>query len=321
MPLPPDSLVRQALNLRPEMKLLRLTFQKQSEEFDLEKSRLQKLLSKGLKKAQAKANTLQDKLACCLEWAKLHHEGLLLQSHLYLWKKGMEKLEVQDWEEGGKLRAVDLTPPLTIQEEIAKRFKQCKKLRLGIPHTQRQLDKTQHLIGALEGFINDLNSLDDPLQFNSLLQILFPAPPKLKASSPLAPATSPYRQYWSESGLAILVGKKAKDNDTLTFKLARGSDWWLHVSGFSGSHVVLKAKKNQEPDPEALQDAMQLAVYYSQAKKLARAEVIVSQPKYLSRLGKSTKVLGKVQISKFKAVLIDLDLSRIESIKMRTKAH
>lgn len=43
----------------------------------------------------------------------------------------------------------------------------------------------------------------------------------------------------SPDGLLVLVGKAARDNDLITFKLGRPYDFWLHVAGESGSHVVV----------------------------------------------------------------------------------
>ncbi len=84
----------------------------------------------------------------------------------------------------------------------------------------------------------------------------------------------PYREFWSRSGLRIWVGKKAKDNDTLTFKLAHGSDFWLHVHGYPGSHVIIKINKGKDPDADTIQDALQLALYYSQAKSQGSSRCI-----------------------------------------------
>ena len=39
------------------------------------------------------------------------------------------------------------------------------------------------------------------------------------------------------NGFEILVGRAARDNDYLTFKVARPQDTWLHASGYAGSHA------------------------------------------------------------------------------------
>lgn len=48
------------------------------------------------------------------------------------------------------------------------------------------------------------------------------------------------RRYVSPDGLTVLVGRTAADNDVLTFKLGAPHDFWLHVAGSSGSHVIVR---------------------------------------------------------------------------------
>ena len=43
------------------------------------------------------------------------------------------------------------------------------------------------------------------------------------------------------------------DNDRLSLKIARPNDWWFHVRGLPGSHVVLQVGKQPEPDKSVLE--------------------------------------------------------------------
>ena len=38
----------------------------------------------------------------------------------------------------------------------------------------------------------------------------------------------------------LYIGKKNKQNDYVTFTLARGKDLWFHTKNIPGSHVILK---------------------------------------------------------------------------------
>ena len=55
--------------------------------------------------------------------------------------------------------------------------------------------------------------------------------------------------------MAILVGKTAKDNDHLTFKVGKPDDLWLHARGTLGSHVIIRLEKWQTLPHEMLKDA------------------------------------------------------------------
>ena len=63
-----------------------------------------------------------------------------------------------------------------------------------------------------------------------------------------------------------MAGKTDTDNDRLSLKTAAPTDWWFHVRGMPGSHVVLKMDKNQSPDKQTLNQAAAIAAYHSKAR-------------------------------------------------------
>ena len=52
----------------------------------------------------------------------------------------------------------------------------------------------------------------------------------------------PVKAYTYElpGGWTVLAGRTDADNERLSIKLADPRDWWFHVHGMSGSHVLLK---------------------------------------------------------------------------------
>src|SRR5690625_7019932 len=46
-------------------------------------------------------------------------------------------------------------------------------------------------------------------------------------------------------GFTILIGRNARDNDAITFGIARSRDIWLHVQGYRGSHVIIRARSEE----------------------------------------------------------------------------
>lgn len=62
----------------------------------------------------------------------------------------------------------------------------------------------------------------------------------------------------------LLVGKHAQGNHALVFRHARGRDWWVHVQGKSGAHVVVPWSRTDVPPPShVLQAAAALALLTS----------------------------------------------------------
>ncbi|MFN4174393.1 MAG: NFACT RNA binding domain-containing protein, partial [Parachlamydiaceae bacterium] len=95
----------------------------------------------------------------------------------------------------------------------------------------------------------------------------------------------PYLEFISQTGFKIWVGRSAKDNDTLTFKLARGSDLWLHVLHEKGAHVIVRAVKGKEIDRDTIKQAEKLALQYSKAKN----KVLEVAKAYVKNLKKGKK--------------------------------
>jgi predicted ribosome quality control (RQC) complex YloA/Tae2 family protein len=76
----------------------------------------------------------------------------------------------------------------------------------------------------------------------------------------------PYKSL-EVGGFEVLIGRGDADNDRLTFRLAAPSDFWLHVAGASGSHVVVRNPSGLKELPgPVLERAAELAVWYSKAR-------------------------------------------------------
>lgn len=73
----------------------------------------------------------------------------------------------------------------------------------------------------------------------------------------------------SQSGIKILIGRNAKENDSLTLN-ADPNHYWMHVSNVPGSHVVICAT---EIDDDTKRDAAALAVKYSAIPRAKKATV------------------------------------------------
>jgi predicted ribosome quality control (RQC) complex YloA/Tae2 family protein len=68
-------------------------------------------------------------------------------------------------------------------------------------------------------------------------------------------------------GYSILVGKGDAENDRLTFAVAEPRDFWLHVAGPAGSHVIVKNPFALDELPKAVAErAAQLAAWHSKAR-------------------------------------------------------
>lgn len=111
------------------------------------------------------------------------------------------------------------------------------------------------------------------------------------------------RRFVAPDGMVVLVGRTAADNDTLTFKLASQKDFWLHVAGGSGSHVVVRNPEGLSRLPrETLRFAAALAAGHSKARKGGQVTVHVAR---VSDVKKPRGMpAGKVNLTRFDSVRV-----------------
>ncbi len=127
--------------------------------------------------------------------------------------------------------------------------------------------------------------------------------PARKISAKRAEEVKGVRSFVSSDGFEILVGKKAKDNDFLTFRIAKSLDTWMHAADYPGSHVVIRNPNRKEIPHRTLLEAAQLAAFYSQGKSQPKAAVHYTQKKFVNKPKGSAP--GLVSLASFKTILVE----------------
>lgn len=94
----------------------------------------------------------------------------------------------------------------------------------------------------------------------------------------------------------MLVGLSDADNDRLSLKVASQDDWWFHVRGLPGSHVILRAVEGMEPDRDTLERVAAIAAYHSKARDGGVVAVSCTRARYVTK-PRGAKA-GTVQIRK-----------------------
>jgi len=109
-----------------------------------------------------------------------------------------------------------------------------------------------------------------------------PAPPRNKRDD--VPARLQPRRLRTEEGWDVLIGRSNEGNDHLTLHLARPEDYWFHVHGAAGSHVVLRRGKGKnEPSKRTLEEVASWTAFYSQARTAGKVPVIWTLKKYVRK--------------------------------------
>lgn len=208
--------------------------------------------------------------------------------------------------EDAPLVEIEVDENLTLQEEAARRFKRYTKARRAAEEITRRLLEIEGELKTLEAQSAELESAiadEDAATFNSIVG------EKKKSDSPAqskkkelesVPGT---RRYQSSDGYHILVGRAARDNDHLTFRVARPYDLWLHAADYPGSHVVILNPTRKEIPHRTIIEAAQLAANFSHARRDTKVDVHYTQRKFLSKPKGSAP--GLVRMSSFRNLTVE----------------
>jgi len=79
------------------------------------------------------------------------------------------------------------------------------------------------------------------------------------------------KTYTSHDGIQIKVGENARENDDLTLS-SYPREWWMHVDGGPGAHVVICHEEDTVPK-ETKRDAALLAVHHSKPSNVKTVRV------------------------------------------------
>jgi predicted ribosome quality control (RQC) complex YloA/Tae2 family protein len=89
--------------------------------------------------------------------------------------------------------------------------------------------------------------------------------------------------YTIDDHWEVIAGKTDFDNDYLSIKLANANDYWFHVKGMPGSHVILRVERGEKPDKSILEKAASIAAYHSKARNGGLTPVSCTLAKNVSK--------------------------------------
>jgi predicted ribosome quality control (RQC) complex YloA/Tae2 family protein len=111
-----------------------------------------------------------------------------------------------------------------------------------------------------------------------------------------------FYEYLLPGDWVVLAGRTDADNDYLSVVAAKPHDWWFHVRGLAGSHVILRGKHDQEPDRKTLRGAAAIAAFHSKARSGGTVAVSVTRAQYVAKRPGSKP--GTVQIRKESVLMV-----------------
>ena len=163
---------------------------------------------------------------------------------------------------------IPLNPAVSPQQNAAKFYKDYQKAKTAEKVLTEQIAKGEAELSYLASVLDELSRVESERDIQEIRQELTDGgyiretgqkkKMKLPASKPMV--------FRSSDGFEILVGRNNRQNDLLTCKMAQKQDIWLHTQKIHGSHVIIACAPGTPPD-RTVTEAMQLAVYFSQARE------------------------------------------------------
>ena len=213
------------------------------------------------------------------------HNADLLSSSIYMVKKGMDAITLEDWERNTKV-TIPLDPALSPKENLEKWYTRYHKDKTSFTLAKEEVKKTEEEIEALLSRYEALFSPSTPFEkIKKEVDGSDSSKERIKEGRP---------GVWVNSnGWDIIVGRNAKENDEILRSYTRGSDIWMHTRDFAGGYIIIKAQKDRTVPLPVLLDGASLAIHFSKAKKNGKADLYYTQVKYLRRVkgGKTGLVL------------------------------
>lgn len=233
--------------------------------------------------------------------------GDLITANFYRMKKGDRVLEAEDYyEEGCPLISIPLDPLKTPQQNTAAYYKEYNKSKTAISYLGDLIDKgekeEQYLLSVLDEISRTESEQNLAEIRRELTETGFIRQQKTNKKERVK-QTEPMR-FVSSGGIEIAVGKNNFQNDSLTTKLARRTDMWLHVQKLHGSHVIISCD-DTEPDERTIFEAATLAAYYSQARDSGKVPVDYTQVRFVKK--PSGAMPGAVLYTDYKTILVEPD--------------
>ena len=264
---------------------------------------------------QRKLSAQMEELRRTEKMEEVRKTAELVTANIYRIKRGDRTLVCQDYyaPDCPEIR-IPLDPLKTPQQNAAALYKEYNKLKGAKLHlteltaqNERQLD---YLNSVLEEIARaetekDLSDIRSELSQTGYLR-------RQKSGKPVKSKPQAPLRFVTEDGLEVLVGRSNIQNDELTTKIARRTDYWFHTQRVHGSHVVLRCD-GLEPPERSIEQAASIAAYYSQARDGGKTLVDYTMIRFVRK--PSGALPGKVLYTDYHTILAQGDEEQIRRFK------
>ena len=262
---------------------------------------------------QRKLAIQEKELTATFDRERLRQLGDILTANIHRIQKGQTSVTVEDfYDENMAQIQVAISPILSPQQNAAKFYKDYARMKNAEKELTRQMELGEQELHYLKSVLEELDRAETEAELEEIRQELQTGG-YIRADSgkrKMKQGKLPPLRFESTDGYPIYVGRNNRQNEELTFKLARKDDIWLHAQKVHGSHVIISCGGTKPPD-DTITQAAQLAAYYAETKGGQNLPVDVTPVKQVKKIpaGKPGMVIyhtyRTVYVNPYKDIVVD----------------
>ena len=262
---------------------------------------------------QRKLAIQEKELAATYDRERLRQLGDIVTANLHRIQKGQTMLQAEDfYDEEMKIVEIPLSVTLTPQQNAAKYYKDYTRMKNAEKELTRQIELAEQELHYLKSVLEELGRAQTEVELEEIKQELQSTGYLRNTGDKkrMKQAKSAPMRFESTDGYPIYVGRNNRQNEELTFRLARKDDIWLHAQKVHGSHVIISCGGEMPPDDTVTQ-AAQLAAYYAESSGGQNIPVDVTPVKQVKKIpgGKPGMVIyhtyRTVIVNPYKDIVVD----------------
>ena len=273
------------------------------------KQKLKALVLKELKKITKKETIHLEKIISAKDGDQFRVKGELLSANIYQLKERVSQITVPNYfDENMAEITIALDKSLSPSANVKKYFKRYHRLKEGKKKSEFLLkdiqEKKEYLDTILLSFefadtLEDLNNIQEELKDLHLIK-----ENKKKKKAKKVELVMEIRKEVTSTGYTLLIGKNNKQNEYITFKLAKSNDLWFHAKDYPGSHIVLKNPNDDIIDDKTIAEAAGYAARFSKGSEAPKVDVDYTEKKFIKK--HPSHLPGKVFYTDYKTIHVAL---------------
>lgn len=248
-----------------------------------EQETLQKLVAAESQRLEKKLPVLEKDLLTADKAETQRMIADTIMANIYQLSKGQSSCQLLNIYDGEPLD-IQLSPLLSPTENAQAYYKRYNKYKRAQSEVQNQIETTREMLDYLASIDSSLTTAATKGEIAEIKQELITAgllQTHGKKHKGQPPKSEPLLVKLSDE-TTLYIGKNNKQNDYVTFSLARGKDLWFHTKNIPGSHVILKTTLPQAAASD-IDTAAMLAAYFSKSRSGSNIPVDCTERRFVKK--------------------------------------